>query len=313
MRYAIFSDVHGNAPALRLALNDARQMGAEGFLFAGDYCISMPWPNEVVDMIRSLPDVHVIRGNDESHLGVPPGDDGQFEVSRWCAGALTPENRAWLEALPEALTFPVGGMTLHMAHSSETFVGNALHARYSTELLPGLYPEGVVSRQRLTADFRAFAADGDMATALGTLAPGVYIFGHNHIQTWGDFGGRVLVNPGSVGLPLDCGEPGAAYALLTIESGTVSVTERRVPYDVNALISEIRQSRQYAAAHVWTDTICSELQTGREKVVPFLRFCEAYARRIGDPRRPFARDTWQAAHAEWTRTAPDRFPELFVR
>ena len=65
MKYAIISDVHGNAPALRLALDDARMQGAEGFLFAGDYCISAPWPNEVVEMIRSLPGAHVIRGNND--------------------------------------------------------------------------------------------------------------------------------------------------------------------------------------------------------------------------------------------------------
>ena len=37
MKYAIISDVHGNAHALRLALEDARREGAQGFLFAGDY------------------------------------------------------------------------------------------------------------------------------------------------------------------------------------------------------------------------------------------------------------------------------------
>ncbi|MBR3764976.1 MAG: metallophosphoesterase family protein [Clostridia bacterium] len=312
MKYAIISDVHGNAHALKLALEDARRKGAEGFLFAGDYCISMPWANEAITLIRSVPNAHIIRGNDENHLDVPSGDDGQFEVARWCARALTPENRAWLDALPETLNFTLEGVPVHMAHSSEAFVGKALHARFRTSRLPSHYPDGPVPRDVLTADFRAFASTGDLAAAISALEPGVYIFGHNHIQTWGDFDGRVLINPGSVGLPLDCGAQGAAYSLLTIEDGSVTVEERRVPYDLECLIGKIRESAQYAAARIWTETIFSELRTCREKVAQFLWSCEEYANRIGDARRPFAKDTWQAAYDEWVRTARDRFPALFV-
>lgn len=312
MKYAIISDVHGNAHALRLALEDARREGAEGFLFAGDYCISMPWPNEALTPIRQTPNAHIIRGNDDVHLHVTGGDDGQYEVSRWCTKAVTPENHAWLDALPDRLDFTLEGVPVHMAHSSEAFVGKALHARFRTSLLPSLYPDSPVSRDALTEDFRAYASTSDLADAIAALSPGVYIFGHNHIQTWGDFGGRVLINPGSVGLPLDCGAPGAAYSLMTIRDGAVTVEERRVPYDVECLIGKIRQSSQYTAARVWTELISSELRTCREKVAQFLWSCEAHADRIGDPRRPFSKSTWESAYDEWLRTACDRFPELFV-
>ena len=312
MKYAIISDVHGNAHALKLALEDARREGAEGFLFAGDYCISMPWASEVITLIRSLPNVHIIRGNDENHLDVPDGEDGQFEVARWCMSTLSTEEKAWLDALPQTLDFTLEGVPVHMAHSSEAFVGKALHARFRTSRLPFHYPDGPVPRDVLTADFRAFASAGDLADAVAALTPGVYIFGHNHIQTWGDFGGRVLINPGSVGLPLDCGKPGAAYSLMTIKNGAVTVEERRVPYDLECLVGKIRRSSQYTSARVWTELIVSELRTRREKVAQFLWSCEDYAGRIGDARRPFAKDTWQAAYDEWVRTARDRFPALFV-
>ena len=312
MKYAIFSDVHGNAPALRLALDDARQHGAEGFLFAGDYCISMPWAGEVIALIRSLENAHIIRGNDEAHLDVPPGDDGQYEVSRWCMSTLTAGEKAWLDALPETLDLVLEGVPVHMAHSSQTFMDKTLHARFRTSILPGFYPEGPVSREQLTADFRAWCSSGDTARAIDALEPGVYVYGHNHIQTWGDFGGRILVNPGSVGLPLDCGASGAAYSLMTIDHGMVSIEERRVPWDTEALIAAIRRTGQYAAARVWTEMIFSELRTCREKVAQFLWRCDAYARQIGDTRRPFARDTWEAAFALWEKHAEEWYPELFA-
>ena len=79
MKYAIISDIHGNAPALRLALEDAHRHGAQGFLFVGDYCISSPWANDVISLIQALPDVKAVAGNDEAHLDVPPGRTGSMK------------------------------------------------------------------------------------------------------------------------------------------------------------------------------------------------------------------------------------------
>lgn len=312
MKYAVISDIHGNAPALRLALEDAARQGAQGYLLLGDYCISAPWAHEVVQLLRGLPNAQFISGNDERHLDVPPGDDGQYEVSRWCMSTLTPEDKRWLDALPETLVLPCGGTTLHMAHSSLAFVGKTLHARFRTSVLPGFYPDGPVSREALLADFRALWDRPDFREYIHALEPGVYLFGHNHIQTHADFEGRMLVNPGACGMPLDCGDFGAAYSLMTIEDGRVTVEERRIPYDTEELIAQVKASGQYAAARVWSELIFSEWRTRREKIYQFLDSCEAYAQSIGDPRRPFAKSTWEAAFAEWTAHARTWYPELFV-
>ncbi len=312
MKFAVLSDIHGNVPALRLVLADAAAHHVDGYLLAGDYCISAPWAHEVVGLLRALPNSHVIRGNDEAHLDVAPGDDGQFEVSRWCMSTLTPEDKAWLDALPEELTFTCEGVTIRMAHSSQAFVGKCLHERFRTSVLPGFYPDGPTDRATLTADFRALWEKEAFREHIAALDKGVYVFGHNHIQTWGKFDGRVLVNPGSVGLPLDCESFGAAYSLLTIEDGIVTVEERRIPYDVEALIDQVKATGQYQAARVWSEIIFSEWHTVREKVFQFLHHCERYAASIGDARRPFAKDTWEAAYAEWALHAQEWHPELFV-
>ena len=314
MKYAVFSDVHGNAPALRLALEDARKHGAEGFLFAGDYCISAPWPNEVIALIRSIPGAQVIRGNNDDLYVFPHDDSGQYEIARWCRDTLTDENRRWLHDLPEELTFSCEGVTVRMAHSSEAFVGKTLHAHYLTSSLARMYPDGNVAHETLLQDFRSrMAGDAAFTACIDHLEPGVYIFGHNHIQCFGDFNGRLLVNPGGCGDPLDCGECCAPYTLLTIENGRCAVTERRIPYDPGPLIAQVRQSSQYAAARVWSELMFMSWRTRREKMGSFIRYCIQFAERIGDPRRPFARDTWEAAYEEWRTIAPALQPELFVR
>ena len=313
MKFAIISDVHGNAPALRLALADAAAHQVDGYLLAGDYCISAPWGHEVVGILRGLPNAHIIRGNDEAHLDVPPGDDGQFEVSRWCMSTLPPEDKAWLDALPETLTFDCEGVTVTMAHSSKVFVGKCLHEKFRTSVLPRFYPDAPASREALLTDFRALGEKDEFHAHIAALEKGVYVFGHNHIQAWGEFDGRVLVNPGSAGMPLDCCEAFCApYSLLTIEDGRVTVEERRIPMDVEALIAQVQSTSQYAAARVWTEIIFSEWRTCREKVYQFLWHCERYAASIGDDRRPFAKDTWEAAYLEWCAHAREWHPELFV-
>ncbi|MBQ2929906.1 MAG: metallophosphoesterase family protein [Clostridia bacterium] len=312
MKFAVISDIHGNAPALRLVLADAAAHSVDGYLLAGDYCISAPWASEVVSILRNLPNARIIRGNDEAHLDVAPGDDGQFEVSRWCMSTLTPEDKAWLDALPEELTFACEGVNIRMAHSSQVFVGKSLHEKFRTSVLPGFFPDGPASREELQADFCRLWEKDSFREYIHALPRGVYVFGHNHIQSWADFDGRILVNPGSCGLPLDCGEFGAVYSLLTIENGRVSVEERRIPYDAEELIMQAKSTGQYAAARVWTEIIFSEWRTVREKVYQFLHHCERYANEIGDARRPFAKSTWEAAYAEWTAHAREWHPELFV-
>ena len=313
MKFAVISDIHGNAPALRLALADAAAYGADGYLLAGDYCISAPWAHEVIALLQGLPGAHIIRGNDESHLDIGPGDDGQFEASRWCMSTLTAEDKAWLDALPETLTLDCEGVTITMAHSSQAFVGKCLHEKFRTSVLPRFYPDGPAEREALLADFRSLREQEEFSKHIAALEKGIYVFGHNHIQAWGEFDGRVLVNPGSVGMPLDCCAAFCApYSLLTIEDGHISVEERRIPMDAEGLIAQVKATSQYAEARVWTEIIFSEWRTGREKVYQFLHHCEWYAQAICDDRRPFAKDTWEAAYLEWCAHAREWHPELFV-
>ena len=313
MKFAVLSDIHGNAPALRLVLAEAAARHVDGYLLAGDYCISAPWASEVIALLRGLPNARIIRGNDEAHLDIGPGEDAQFAASRWCMSTLSVGDKAWLDALPEQLDFTLEGVPFHMAHSSKAYVGKCLHERFRTSVLPGFYPDGPVPRETLLQDFHALWDKAEFREHIHSLGTGVYIFGHNHIQAWGDFDGRVLVNPGSCGMPLDCCDAFCApWTLLTIEDGRVTVEERRLPMDVEALIAQAKTTGQYQAARVWSEIIFSEWRTCREKVWQFLHFCNRYADSIGDARRPFAPDTWEATYAEWEAHARDWYPELFV-
>lgn len=66
MKLAVFSDVHGNLPALKIMLENAGQV--DGYICLGDIVDYGPWANECVDIITSLPNVTIVRGNHEEYF-----------------------------------------------------------------------------------------------------------------------------------------------------------------------------------------------------------------------------------------------------
>jgi diadenosine tetraphosphatase ApaH/serine/threonine PP2A family protein phosphatase len=206
---ALIYDVHGNLPALEAVLADARAAGAARYLLGGDYALFGPWPAEAVAALRELPEATWIRGN----------------VDRWCA---FPDQADHDELLQKAIAD----------------CRNALGDEVPDEL--GKLPEQTViegtryCHASPKSDMESFLPEpreGDDELLAGATERRV-VFGHTHLQfrrTRPD--GVELINPGSVGLPLD-GDHRAAYALLL--DGR-SVEERRVPYDHERSAAAVRE------------------------------------------------------------------------
>ena len=86
MKYAVLSDIHGNATALKAVLEDVKNKGITDYIIAGDYCLSGPYPDECISIIRNLKNAHIIRGNEEQYLENLIGQnqeswtDGQMQI-----------------------------------------------------------------------------------------------------------------------------------------------------------------------------------------------------------------------------------------
>jgi diadenosine tetraphosphatase ApaH/serine/threonine PP2A family protein phosphatase len=195
-------DVHGNLPALEAVLADSP---ADRYLLGGDHVGFGAWPRETAERLRRL-DAEWIRGNVDRWLIESPDAPSPMreiiERSRELAG---PELCRELNALPESV---VHGGTLYC------------HASPRSDM-EGFYPE---------------PHDTDEERLAGATAARVVV-GHTHLQFRRPGPGGVdLVNPGSVGIPLD-GDRRAAYAIVH-DDGEVEL--RRVEYDWQAAADAVR-------------------------------------------------------------------------
>ena len=206
---ALIYDVHGNLPALDAVLADAARQGADAYLIGGDVALFGPWPEATVARLRELAPATWIRGNGE----------------RWTADPA---------AAPERMR---GG-----THAAAAALGDALVAELGA--LPESAPLAHGTRAwhaSPVSDVRSFLPEpaDDEAELLEGVRDARLVFGHTHLPfaRTSEFGGVVLVNPGSVGMPLD-GDHRAAYALLH-DDGTIE--HRRVGYDHAAVPVALRE------------------------------------------------------------------------
>jgi predicted phosphodiesterase len=199
---ALLYDIHGNLPALEAVLADLG--GADEFLLGGDYATFGAWPVETVQRLREL-DAEWIRGNVDRWL-VDSSDVPDFmtELVDRSREMIGEELCRELAALPESTT---RGNTLYC------------HASPLSDM-DSFYPE---------------PQDSDAERLMGVEAERV-VFGHTHLafERQGP-GGIQLLNPGSVGMPLD-GDHRAAYAVIDGDR----VQRRRVEYDWQASADAVR-------------------------------------------------------------------------
>jgi predicted phosphodiesterase len=194
----ILYDIHGNVPALDEVLRDAESAGVDRWLLGGDYGTPSPWPLETLARLRELPNARWIRGNGERWLREPPRD--------------RPE-------VMETYDLFLGGLP-----DEEIDVLYALAAQ--AELDGVLYVHGSP-----LSDVDSFAAEPQKGEErlLNGLRDRTIVFGHSHLQFRRPGPeGTELINPGSVGMPLD-GDRRAAWA---VRADDGEFAFRRVEYDV---------------------------------------------------------------------------------
>ena len=209
MKIAVISDIHGNRLALEAVLDDIVRQGVDGTFNLGDLVSGPMEPNWVADILMDL-DIPTVRGNHDRFLIDNPPDKLDA-VDRFAQERMEARHRAFMNSLPETLAFMDDVFLCHGTPTSD-----------EDPWLDGWWT-GRTSTQPDEQDVAAKAEGFDYP---------VLLCGHTHIPRAVRLrDGRLIVNPGAVGIQFNIGSPDARYAIIERRDGKFHPSFYAVPYD----------------------------------------------------------------------------------
>jgi predicted phosphodiesterase len=221
---AVLSDIHGVLPVLEAVLAEPEVRSADRIVVTGDHAAG-PMPVETLDALVSLGERCVlVRGNaDRELVEVARGGTSEHAESRWAGAQLRPDQVELLAALAHPVTLDVAGFgPVVFCHGS-----------------PRDDDEVVLVDTRLERWAEVFA---DLPAEVRTV-----VCGHTHMPFARLVDRRLVVNPGSVGMPY--GRAGGAWALL--RRGQVAL--RHTEIDVDAVCARVVAESTYPDRRPWAD------------------------------------------------------------
>ncbi|CCA60685.1 Diadenosine tetraphosphatase related serine or threonine protein phosphatase [Streptomyces venezuelae ATCC 10712] len=240
-RVAVLSDIHGVLPALEAVLAEPDLVSADRIVLTGDITAG-PQPTQVLDLLTGLGDrVSWIGGNADRELveyrrGLR--DTIPDPIAPWAAEQLREDHIDLLASLPRSLRLPVDRL------------GKVLFCHAT----PRDDEEVVLVDSRLDRWEEVFEGlDTDVRTV---------VCGHTHMPFVRLVHGRLVVNPGSVGMPY--GRPGAHWALLG-----PGVELRTTHFDPQAAATRLSRDSSYPDIAAWSDHFLHARTTDAEALKTF--------------------------------------------
>lgn len=229
MKTLIISDIHGNLAALNAVLAEPH----EAVICLGDLVGTGPEPAACIERVRASA-FAVVQGNHDRAIADGVAPDGP-EPFRSLAAATIPLALAQLDG--GALAY-LRELPLSLAQNLAGRRGLLVHATPHDPLHRAVGP-----------DPAAWAAE------LAGVDAELVLVGHTHVPFDLLVESQRVINPGSVGFPMD-GDSRAAYAVL--EDG--AITLRRAVYPIEDTVQVLRRS---AMSPEVRDEVIGWVRTGR--------------------------------------------------
>jgi len=228
---AVLADIHGNLWALQAVLEDIERRGIRTILNLGDTLYGPLDPAGTAHLLMGMDMLHV-QGNEDRAVWNPPEQPGP--TLAYTIEALDEAAAAWLKAQP-----------LTAIYRDELFLCHGTPASDLSYLLEKPHADGGLLR-----DEEAIRAD------LVQCSQKMILCGHSHMPRLVRLNsGRMVLNPGSVGLPaysddtpvfhrMQTGSPEARYAVLTACKAGWRVEHAALAYDWQKAAAAARRNRR---------------------------------------------------------------------
>ncbi|GII85743.1 phosphoesterase [Sphaerisporangium siamense] len=242
MRLAVLSDIHGVLPALEAVLAEPEVASADLIVLTGDMAAG-PQPVETLDLLVSLgPRALWVNGNaDRELVEARQGRPSAYPISQWAAEQLRDDQIALLAALPDRQVLDLDrlGTTLFVhatpRRDDEMILVDSTLARWSEVLAD------------VTAD--------------------TVVLGNTHMPFIRLVDRRLVINPGSVGMPY--GTTGPHWALLTSTTG--AATLRRTPMDPDTTATRLITESTCPDIRNWTAEYITTTYSDTEALTEFAK------------------------------------------
>ncbi len=248
-RLAVLADIHGNLPALEVVVDDLQQFQVDHIVVAGDVVNVGPFSSQVMELITRL-QCAVIRGNNELYLTdyqTPraPAIWNQYSIPPYTLAQLGSHWMNVISSWPDALTLRFrDAPSLQVVHGSP---------RSHFEVILPTTP------------------DDEIFPMLQQVEATTLITAHSHLAMDRQVGRWHIINPGSVGNPLD-GDLTASYTLLESTSEGWKATNRRVKFDSQRVLDEFERTHFIEQCGIVGYYAVQEYKSARMELMPFLEW-----------------------------------------
>lgn len=218
MQIAIIADLHANLEATKAVFREIDHRKPDKIVCLGDLTGYNAEPNEVIDIVRERKIPTLMGNHDAAVCGL---EDPWFfraaakTVIEWQCDQVRDDNRRWLAALPEQITFRGTCLGVHGSPSSrDDYIIDWLDAMRQLEFLNGREVTTCFFGHSHRPSF--FSEKGNTTTE------------SNNVRQLHP-ANRYFINPGAVGQPRDR-DPRAAFGIFDADKMTFEFC--RVEYDV---------------------------------------------------------------------------------
>lgn len=228
MRYVVFSDIHGNCFALDAMVNDLNKEKIEGYIFLGDVLGYFYWTHETINILRELPNLVAIRGNHDQYFLESMNNERElkrlaFKYGKSYLNNFLDDEVQFIKSFSLCKNIMIGDMSIGIFHGIPE---NLYEGRY--------YPD---------ADY----------SLNGIEKYDVILLGNTHYRLRRKQEKKLILNPGSLGLPRD----GKGYSYLVYDSDenswnyhTVNIDGKDLYRRINCITDISSSNKQYLMKRV---------------------------------------------------------------
>lgn len=243
LNIAVLSDIHSNYVSLQKCLDHAINIGADTFIFLGDYVSDFAYPQKTMDILYSLKEkcrCFFVKGNrDDYMINYEKGQKGWKEYDSTTGSLyytyqnLRQRDLQFFKSLSHKEELAFDGMPpITVCHGSPQKVNE--------KLLP----------------------NNENTFSIMENNPNAYILcGHTHVQGKIEHNGKTVLNAGSVGVPLHSNGK-AQFMILRGLQGVWSYEFVSLEYDIETVIADLYSSGLSKKAPYWCKVSENSIRAG---------------------------------------------------